>query len=329
MYWPTTTAKRLHISPAGLDKLIGERSNHNRNGKADEEAHSPEASSSSSTQNIVHIARSRNGHLWAAISADTLSIWNSRPTQVVAALVRTPISLVEYGQNIRVQWTEDGLGLVIETDQSFLLLYNVVVLPEKESQIYSYIPSNGSGAKSRVTNESLAPSIASLKSSFASGAGEGTGAMAGELKGVDGGGTQTPGEGKQAGLDIRFKLVLRIDAQLACTATTREHLIVATKSPPAIQCIPWPERNSSQGGVQTRTSLMDRLDWLLAAQVDDEEEKTEAVYAKQILHSRAMDMYVWLTSDGRAYCASLEMDSRVSDLHDAMTGSDLIFHYLS
>ena len=214
------------------------------------------------------------------------------------------------------------MGLVIETDQSFLLLYSFAFMSDRAADIYSYIPSNGSGAKSKTTREPLAPPLASLKSTFASGPGEGTGAMASELKGAEGGGTQAPGEGKQAMLDVRFTLVLRIDAKLACTATTREHLIVATQSPPAIQCIPWPDgrarQGNAQGTSQTRTSLLARLNWVVQQQQEGGEDGREgdgtpAVHARRILHSRAMGMYVWLTSDGRAYCANLEMDSRVSE----------------
>ncbi|UZJ55318.1 hypothetical protein CBS101457_004638 [Exobasidium rhododendri] len=320
MYWPTTTAKRLHLSPAGVDELAGEGSKLQRriDSKHDDAQQLPDQSAP--VQKILHIGRSRNGHLWAAVSADTLSIWNTRPSQIVAALVRTQVSLSEHGQNCRVQWTEDGLGLVVETDQSFLLLYTLAFRSDRESQIYSYIPSSGSGAKSRITKEPLAPSIYSLKSSFAAGPGEGSGAMANELKGAEGGGTQSAGEGKQAGVDVLFKLVLRIDAKLSCIATTREHLLVATQSPPAVQCIPWPGGHSSKATSQTRTSLVDRLKWVVPSQREEVEEgeegreskEIEPVFAKRILHSRAMDMYVWLTSDGRAYCANLELDSRTS-----------------
>jgi hypothetical protein len=302
MYWPTTTARRLHLSPAGLHQSSG-----SSNGESSEDPRS---------QKLVDMGRSRNGHLWAAISADTLSIWNSRPTQVIAALVRTSHSLHEYGDNIKVQWTEDGMGLVIETDQSYLLLYTIVFASDRASSIFSYTPSNGPGSKSRTSKEPLAPSTSSIKSTFAAGPGEGTGAMSIELKGIVGaGGTQVAGEGKQAALDIKFKLLLRIDASLSCTATTREHLIVATKSPPAVQCIPWPDKPTDQASSRTRTSLLSRLQWIINTppKVDSEEKKqAEEVYVKRILHSRAMDVYVWLTSDGRAYCANLELDSRTS-----------------
>lgn len=302
MYWPTTTARRLHLSPAGLHQSAGSSSG--------------EGSDAPRVQRIVDMARTRNGHLWAAISDDTLSIWSSRPTQVIAALVRTPHSLREYGDNTQAQWTEDGMGLVIETDQSYLLLYTIAYAPDRSSGIFSYTPFGGHGSKSRVSKEPLAPSSSSIKSTFAAGPGEGTGAMSIELKGIIGsGGTQVAGEGKQAALDIKFKLLLRIDANLACTGTPREHLLVATKSPPAVQCIPWPDKPADQASSRARTSLLSRLQWIVntPSKVDDDKGKqAEEVYVRRILHSRAMDVYVWLTSDGRAYCANLELDSRTS-----------------
>lgn len=301
MYWPTTTARRLNLSPAGLHQSSSSSSG--------------EGSDRLRPQKIIDMARSRNGHLWAAISDDTLSIWNSRPTQVIAALVRTSHSLNEYGNNTQVQWTEDGLGLVIETDESYLLLYTIVYALERSSNIFSYTP-GGPASKMRMSKESLAPSSSSIKSTFAAGPGEGTGAMSTELKGIIGaGGTQAAGEGRQVVLDIKFKLLLRIDAKLSCTATTREHLLVATKSPPAMQCIPWPDKPTDQASSRTRTSLLSRLQWMVKtpSKVDDDEEKqAEDVCIRRILYSRAMDVYVWLTSDGRAYCANLELDSRTS-----------------
>lgn len=207
MYWPITTARRLHLSPSGLDKTRIEDS------AADEGA---------DEERIVHFGRSRNGHLWAAVSAKTLSVWNTRPSQAIAALVRTRRSLKEYGNNTRVSWNEDGLGIVVETDQSYLLLYTLVFLDEP---IYSYVPSTGSGAKSK-NKEPYAPNPAALSTSFAAGPGEGTGAMATELRGAGNmAGSQGPGEGEQTTAEIRFKLVLRIDAGLSwlvgCTVSIR------------------------------------------------------------------------------------------------------------
>lgn len=278
MYWPTTTAKRLHLSPSGL------------NSEQDANAH------------IIHAAESYDADLWATLTASTLTIWSYRPSQVVAALVRTPKSIEEYGANTRIRWKPDGLGIFVETDQSYLLLYSVKFVPQKQASVYSYIPSNGSGARSKVTKELLAPSLSTLRSTFAPGPGEGS----------------SLGEGKQLAIDIRFKLVLRIDAGLSTSVSTDDHLIVATKNPPALQCIPWPEDPSGprKGTPQTRTSILSRLDWIVNehSQTQDEEksQNTPAPHIVDLVYSHEMDMYLFVTSDGRAYCAHLQMDSRTS-----------------
>lgn len=100
---------------------------------------------------------------------------------------------------------------------------------------------------------------------------------------------------------------------------TNAYLIVATKTPPAIQCIPWPEDPStSSNGARptTRTSLLGRLDWIIKDKTADPASNASSseapVHIREIYHSRAMDVFVWLTSDGRAYSANLELDSRTS-----------------
>lgn len=286
MYWPTTTARRLHLSPSGL--ASGEEFDSN--------------------PNIVHAAESYDADLWATLTASTLTIWSYRPSQVVAALVRTSKSIEEYGANVRLRWKPNGLGIFVETDQSYLLLYSIKFVPQRQASVYSYTPSNGSGSRSKTTKELLAPSISSLRSTFAPGPGEGS----------------NLGEGKQLALDIYFKLVLRIDAGLSTSVSTDNHLIVATRNPPALQCIPWPEdpgnSNPRTSGPQTRTSVLSRLDWIISEHTLTQGDSNEGSQEKtpspphiiDLVYSHEMDIYLFVTSDGRAYCAHMQMDSRTS-----------------
>lgn len=111
MYWPITTARRLHLSPSGLhteqkvEIISSEDSRREESG--------PE-------QRIKQIERSLRGHLWATLTADTISIWSVRPAQILTALVRTPKSVEEYGSNVSLRWRTDGRGVVIEV--SFMLV---------------------------------------------------------------------------------------------------------------------------------------------------------------------------------------------------------------
>lgn len=343
MYWPTTTARRLHLSPAGLHgdhitartedvvevqaigaPLDADADNKRAEVRGDEAAAGPStprltsnnassAPSSPLSERIVHVARSRHGHLWAALTADTLSIWSVRPAQTLAALVRTPKSIVEYGANVRLHWNTNGRGIVVETSQNYLLLYTLHALPPRHSQIYSYIPSTGSGARSRSTKEPLAPSLASLRTSFTPGPGEGQGTAAEELQGSSVNSAVGLGDGRHLALDIRFHLVLRIDAGLSAILCTDDYLIVFTKAPPAVQCIPWPDDGSLDAGERpkrtTRTTLVERLDWILTSGLEDH---VQTPFVTAASYSEHLNLYVFISSDGRAYSAQLEMDTRTA-----------------
>ncbi|KAJ9478363.1 RIC1 domain-containing protein [Pseudozyma hubeiensis] len=303
MYWPTACAERIHLSPSGLHRpttfLRFDKDAAQQLPSANTEA----GRHDDAEDQIIQIARSRNGMMWAALSTSTISIWSSRPAQVVAALVRTPQSIADYGNNIRIEWRPDGKALLVQTDSNFLLLYNIVYR-HQGSSIYSYIPPSGSGARSQ-SGELLAPNPNALRSSFSPGAGES--AAAGDL-----------GLGGLAGeaCELRFRLVLRIDAGLRFAASTETHMLVSTTSPPAIQCIRWPNDDADAPTpdfndplVRTRTTLTDQLDWFVGETHEGIESSTEQsrVQITYLTYSRPMDVFVWLTSDGRAYVANLDL----------------------
>lgn len=90
-----------------------------------------------------------------------------------------------------------------------------------------------------------------------------------------------------------------------------DFLVVFTKSPPAVQCIPWPDESLPSGAKRapTRTTLLDRLDWILR---DKDEKEREPAYVSQSNYCSPLDLFVWITSDGRAYFVELEVDSRTA-----------------
>ena len=137
-------------------------------------------------------------------------------------------------------------------------------------------------------------------------------------------------------------MVLKIDAGLGSCRPTENFLLVATLTPPAVQTIPWPDApttggpapGSAKGG--TKTVLLDRLSWIQLSAVSNlrvfdqhgggteqqqdgispqseggvggngqEAVVPQEIYVEAIEHSRAMDMFVWITSDGRAHVAHL------------------------
>ncbi|KAN0063340.1 WD40 repeat protein [Thecaphora frezii] len=312
MYWPTSSAKRLHLSPSGLDRssaIADPGPSHHVAGDGDYLPHAsgsrsppPAVGASPHDEHLVQLARSRNGQMWAALHPRTISIWQTRPAQAVAALTRTAKSVQEYGKNVRIEWRPDGRALLVETDKSFLLLYNLVFL-YPSSGIYSYIPASGSGTKSKSKiGEALAPGPSSLKNSFAPGAGES--AAAGDL-GLSG----LVGEA----CELRFRLVVRIDAGLQWATSIETHMLVSTISPPAVQCIRWPDdgpdappRRDDVSSPRTATSLIGSLDWMTSTPPAD----SDVPYIGKILYSRPMDVFVWVASDGRVYAAHLDLADR-------------------
>ncbi|KDN39153.1 RIC1-domain-containing protein [Tilletiaria anomala UBC 951] len=413
MYWPVFSARRLHLSPAGLHQLPPATEEEaaaaqvlaQANGPptaattsgfplevpngAGPSSAGPSASFGRSFQNcaqdgggpedqeeLVDVARSRNGAHWISLSPYTIAVWSTRPSQVIAALRRTRKSVDEYGENVKVQWRPNGLGLVIETSKSFLLLYNVSFLTPA---IFSYVPPSGTGAKSATSNELFTPTPAALQAVFHLSPGEhasvkyGDGSPAGtrgrgNLNGMENGAGNS-GSSNAEMCELRFSMALKIDAGLGCCAPTESQLIVATLNPPAVQAIPWPDAPSSISGAAkrqalaagksrasieeaerqaqpaTRTSLISRLDWIQLSAVSREsnaslngsssasaststsvpaaDEDTDPpglqeathpqeVYVRQIEHSRAMDLFVWITSDGRAHAAHLDVDANCS-----------------
>ncbi|PWN53330.1 RIC1-domain-containing protein [Violaceomyces palustris] len=303
MYWPTASAKRLHLSPSGLDRPPFQPTPSNATPSSSPQ---PKVERQQASDEIFQISRSRSGLLWASLSGHTLTVWSTRPSQSLAAIVRTQRSLEEYGFNSKVEWRPDGRALMIEasisstsTDKSFILLYDLVYFPGSSSSIYSYIPSSGSGSKAP-SGELLAPAPTSLRNSFSPGAGESASASDTSLGNLAG-----------EACELRFRLVLSNDAGLCCSSGSLDtHLLVSTRSPPAIQCIKWPsdsEDETHETGPPTRTSLVARMDWVIG-----KGKAKEDVRVEKIIYSRPMDVFVWITSDGRAYVTTLTFDSRTS-----------------
>ncbi|CAO1635009.1 unnamed protein product [Sympodiomycopsis kandeliae] len=176
-------------------------------------------------------------------------------------------------------------------------------------QAYSYTAAASSSSK-----KGLAPSAKSLKATFAAAAGEAIGSWAagnGELRM---GNEATESLAGGAALEIRLKLAFKVDAGVSCTLPTAACLVVSTVSPPAIQTIPWPD---SQDAGQTETILLPSLPWILGNNHEKEEDSLPnhdgpsnaprlPLHITNIYYSSAMDLYVWITSDGRAYVVTLQ-----------------------
>ena len=88
-------------------------------------------------------------------------------------------------------------------------------------------------------------------------------------------------------VNIRFRMVIQVDAGIGKVLALDDELVVATEKPPAVQCIRWAPDNS---GSQTSTELISRMTWI--------QRKSCVV---DIIYDRAMSLAVWITNEGRAY----------------------------
>lgn len=88
-------------------------------------------------------------------------------------------------------------------------------------------------------------------------------------------------------VSIRFRMAIKVDAGISTALALENELVVSTVKPAAIQCIRWtPDRS----GTQTNTELLSRIPWM---------SKKSTVIG--MVYDRAMNLLVWMSSDGNAY----------------------------
>lgn len=114
MYWPTGSARRLCVEPAGLPDV------HN---------------------DAVHMASTRDGMLWFVLTRTALLLWRARPIEIVASVIRTQRSLHEYGANVHAVWSPDASGIAIQTERDTLLFYELSQPASKPSMHALFDPS--------------------------------------------------------------------------------------------------------------------------------------------------------------------------------------------
>src|SRR5215469_3879542 len=95
-------------------------------------------------EDIVGMCTSRNGQVFITITASTLTVWQTKPTTAVAAVLRSPHSLKSYGINVHVVLRPDSALLVVQTSLGFLITYTLATDPN--ARIYrSVFPDIASG----------------------------------------------------------------------------------------------------------------------------------------------------------------------------------------
>ncbi|KAL8914678.1 MAG: hypothetical protein Q9171_000690 [Xanthocarpia ochracea] len=200
---------------------------------------------------LLGLRTSRSGHLLTTITATSITIWQASPIVVLATSSRSVSSLRDYGPNVAVLLRPDASIAVVQTSNGFLVTYSIIVDPI--NRVYQQIREGEAQQKATDANRLIL-------------------------------------EQERAGLrevNIKFRMVIRIDAGIAAVLALDNEVIVATKKPAAVQCIMW---SPDSAGRQTSTELISRMAWI---------QKGSKIHA--MVYDRAMSLAVWVTSDGRAY----------------------------
>ncbi|KAE9376941.1 RIC1-domain-containing protein [Stipitochalara longipes BDJ] len=220
-------------------------------------------SGSADTEPLLALRISRTGHLFAVITSTSLTIWQTKPTAILAVVVRSKKSLSTYGPNVSLLVRPDSAIFVVQTTSGYLITYTLATDPD--ARVFKpHFASHTSGQTRRQSNFSGARNQGGDRILWGPG---------------EGGGVRE--------VSVRFRMVIKVDAGIGRALALDEELVVATQKPGAVQCIRW---TPDSAGNQTSTELFSRMDWL--------PKKTTVI---EMIHDRPMNLSTWITNDGKAY----------------------------
>ncbi|QGA15516.1 hypothetical protein EYB26_003174 [Talaromyces marneffei] len=169
---------------------------------------------------IKGLCNSRNGQLFATMTESSISVWQTKPTVVVATVARSQTSLKAYGPNVSLLLHPDSTILVAQTQNGYLLTYTVA-----------------SDANTRVYQQQFDHSNPHRRQQLARHFGSE------EFNGIK-------------DVSIRFRMAIKVESGIVGALALDNELVVATLKPAAIQCIRWtPDKN----GTQTTSELLSRI----------------------------------------------------------------------
>ncbi|KAG7292284.1 hypothetical protein NEMBOFW57_002319 [Staphylotrichum longicolle] len=231
---------------------------------------------------ILALRTARAGNIFAVITATSMTIWQTKPTVVLAVVVRSETSLETYGTNTNLLLRPDSAILVVHTSLGYLITYSIATDPE--ARVYRSHFANHTNVQRRRQSHVGDPGHAA-PDQILWGPGEGPGVR---------------------DVSVRFRMVIKVDAGIESALALDDELVVATHKPAAVQCIRWAPDSS---GSQTSTELLSRMSWL-----------GKKVTVKEMTHDRPMNLSTWVTSDGRAYAVQRltpgHQDSASNEPHD-------------
>lgn len=298
MYWPLGipnyySASRQSAAPAAIETDDGadksEKSQSRSNGTAQDAGQDtslPQFQAAADEQ-IRDIKASRGGQIFATITRRTLSIWQTKPTVLLATAVRSQQSLGAYGDNCALLMRPDALILVVQATGGYLITYSLASDPN--AQVYQLSIRNWASNSRRQSGDAIRRS-----SNPAPDYGPG-----------DGSGIRD--------VSIRFRMVIRIDAGICCAIALDEEIMVATTKPAAIQCIRW---SPDKSGSSHNTDLLKRMSWFVG----------KSASVTDLVFDRPMGLHVWVSSDGRAYAVQRGRPRRKSDQNAESAYKGYCFH---
>ncbi|KAJ7275450.1 RIC1-domain-containing protein [Mycena haematopus] len=242
------------------------------------------------SEKLIALVPSPRKSLFCTLSRTGVSIWRVRPSAVLAYLSRTPTSILDHGENIAVHWAPDGGRIIIQTSESYLVLITVVYLADTPI----YVP----------------PPLPSTSRNYF-----------------------LPGPGEALPLQcvsLRFEGVIRVDGGLICVSPRKQYIIFSTKSPPAVQRIPWPEIEEEHDIVdgEPKTQFGTYETWIFNDH-DFDFFVDPDVTATKISYSRATGVETWITSDGRAYFVGLDESIALANSEDGSESPKTTRHHQS
>ncbi|KAL3427792.1 RIC1 domain-containing protein [Phlyctema vagabunda] len=212
---------------------------------------------------LLALRISRQGHLFAVITSTSLTIWQTKPTAILAVVIRSASSLSTYGPNTSLLVRPDSAIFVVQTTRGYLITYTLATDPD--ARVYRpHFVTHTSSQTRRQSNFSGSRTQGGDRILWGPG---------------EGGGVRE--------VSVRFRMVIKVDAGIGNALALDDELVVATQKPAAVQCIRWTPDNA---GSQTSTELCSRMTWMQKKSV-----------VTEMVHDRPMNLSTWITSDGRAY----------------------------
>ncbi|KJX94776.1 DUF1339 domain protein [Zymoseptoria brevis] len=222
---------------------------------------------------ILDIKISRGGSIFVTITRSSLTVWQTKPTVALATVTRSLLSMQTYGPNTALLLRPDALIIVLQASLGYLITYSLATDPS--ARVYQTVLPESSRHARKASTDGYSnlrkPSVAA--SGFAPAEGDG-------LREVN----------------VRFRMVIRIDAGISRAIALDDELIVATQQPAALQCIKWVADNGSS---QTSTELVSRIPWV-----------GRKACVMEMLHDRPMSLSTWITDDGRAFVVQRRSEAK-------------------